>query len=91
MSFIDAVNQTDRLLSLIRRHATGRPEHLAHLLGVDKRTVLRYIAHLKEEGFPITFCSNRESYVFTAPVQYEFKIVVDKQPVLAISGGTSEL
>jgi len=90
MNFIDSFRRTDYLLSLIRRHATGTPEQLAKLLGVDRRTAQRYIAELKEEGFPVAYCQNRKSYVFTGEVRYEFRVIVDEQQLLSIKGGCSE-
>jgi len=91
MDFIEAVAKTDRLLSLIRRSATGRPEHLARLLNVDRRTALRYIAQLKDAGLPITFCHTRESYVFTKQVKYEFKVMVDEAQLLSVKGGAKAM
>ena len=59
-----------RLHDLIRKKATGTPEQLAQRLSVCDRTVERYIAELKDLGFPISYCTARGSYYYHEDCHY---------------------
>lgn len=62
MRFIDRKSKYDYLIELINKQATGSPNELAIKICVSRRTLLRYIADLRDAGFVIGYCSYRRSY-----------------------------
>jgi hypothetical protein len=53
-----------RLEQLIKMEATGNPNELAEKLDISTRQLFNYLSDLKELGLPITFNSQKNSYVF---------------------------
>lgn len=74
----------ERLDQLIRLKATGRSSELANRLGLSRRQTLRILRQLREEGFPIEFDRDRQSYVYTEPVSVRFEVLVGEEYVLKI-------
>ena len=66
----------ERLDQLIRLKATGSPSELANRLGLSRRQTLRVLRQLREEGFPIEFDRDRQSYIYTEPVSLRFEVLV---------------
>lgn len=62
--------QVERILQLAEQNATGTPDELAARLGISKRTLLRIISCLRENGTPIVFCKKNLTYKFTPPHKY---------------------
>jgi len=75
----------ERLDKLIRLKATGSPSELANQLGLSRRQTLRILRQLREEGFPIEFDHDRQSYIYTESVSVQFKLVVGGEYVLKIN------
>jgi hypothetical protein len=69
--FIELLNLIERLDSLIRRKATGKPSDLACRLGVCERKVYSLIAELKAMGVPIAYSNERESYYYECEVEFQ--------------------
>lgn len=62
--------QVERILQLAEQNATGTPDELAARLCISKRTLLRIISSLRENGTPIVFCKKNLTYKFTPPHKY---------------------
>ena len=60
-----------RLNDLIRRKQTGTPEKLAEKFGVSDRTMDNLIKTMKNKGFPIAYCRNRQTYHY----KYEIEVI----------------
>lgn len=78
-----------RIDYLIRSRATGSPAELASRLSISERKVYRLIGSLRDQGFPITYDKQQESYCYAEPVKMEFSIVVGRENLLLIRGGES--
>ena len=76
MKLLEQLNQLDRLDALISRKGTGDLNQLSSRLSVSKRTVQNLIATLRSLGAEIKFCRYRNSYIYTSPIQLQFKLVV---------------
>lgn len=87
MNIISDARFLDRVFSLMRRKSTGNRKEFAEKLSVSKRTLNRRITEMKENGLPIEFCKSSNSYIFTEPITYEFRITIANQDLLKINGG----
>jgi predicted DNA-binding transcriptional regulator YafY len=61
-NFIKRFQTIDRL---IQRKATGNSEQLAQKIGVSRRTIIEFIAVMKEMGAPIYFDKIKNSYCYS--------------------------
>lgn len=62
MKFIDKKQKLDYLLELIQNENTGNAEKLRMNICVSPRTLFRYIDELREMGYQISFCLQRDTY-----------------------------
>jgi hypothetical protein len=62
--FVDLV-KLDRLDALVRRQATGSPEHLAERLGMSRSSLFEFIAFLRDEmQAPLRYSKKLNSYIY---------------------------
>lgn len=87
MKWIENAALIDRVISLIKRKATGDATTLASKLNMSKRSVQRLLQEMRDEGYPIDYCKQLNSYILTESVTYEFRITVGDQELLKIKGG----
>jgi hypothetical protein len=76
-----------RIDYLIRTRATGTPVQLSSRLNTCEREVYRLIASLREQGFPIAYDKQADTYYYMEPVVLNFSIVVGGEKLLSIQGG----
>jgi predicted DNA-binding transcriptional regulator YafY len=72
MTFIEHIQAFDRLHDLIRRGATGTPAQLAAKFNVSVGTIKNMITTLRDEGFPIAYSREDETYYY----EYEIEVVI---------------
>ncbi len=82
MSLFKAIHVLIRLDYLIRTSSTGTPVQLSDRLGLSERQVYRLIEDLKDTGFPICYCRNKQSYYYSKKVKIEMNIRVDEMKLL---------
>jgi predicted DNA-binding transcriptional regulator YafY len=61
----------NQLYKLIEMEFTGKPEHLAIILGVTDRTIRRYIEILRDMGAIIRYSRAQQTYYFIKPVDID--------------------
>lgn len=76
-----------RLDYYIRIRASGSPAQLAARLNVSKRNVFRLLGALREQGFPIAFDKQLNTYFYETPVRLHFEVTVDGKKLLVIRQG----
>lgn len=76
-----------RVDHLIRARATGTPMEFASRLSICQRDVYRLIANLKEQGFPIAYDRDADTYYYIEPVKLDICIMVGTEKLLTIQGG----
>jgi hypothetical protein len=55
----------DRLDTLVRRQATGSPEHLAERLGMSRSSLFEFISFLRNEMHaPVRYSKSLNSYIY---------------------------
>ncbi len=62
MALSDKKEKLDYLLKLIETENAGTAKELSKRICVSPRTVERLISELRNEGYHIDFCAQRESY-----------------------------
>ena len=62
----------ERLDDLIRRKQTCTPEKLAEKFGVSLGTINNLIKIMRNRGFPILYCRDRQTYYY----EYEIEVVI---------------
>jgi predicted DNA-binding transcriptional regulator YafY len=62
MKFTVKKEKLDYMLAIIKQECTGTAEEFSQRIFVSKRTLLRYIDDLREMGYPIGYCSHRNTY-----------------------------
>ena len=68
--YIERIAQYDQL---VRMNRTGPPSTVAKRLGLSKRAFHDFKTELIEDfGFPIAYCSTRQTYYYTNPGKAEF-------------------
>jgi len=72
MTFLDKLEQIDRVDSLIRRKSTGTPLSLSMKLETSERYVYKLINLMKNLGAPIYYCKYYESYCYKDEVLFTF-------------------
>jgi predicted DNA-binding transcriptional regulator YafY len=72
MTFFEHIQAFDRLHDLIRRRATGTPTQLAVKFKVSVGTIKNMITILRNEGFPIAYSREDETYYY----EYEIEVVI---------------
>ena len=87
IKLFDELYLLQRLDQLIRTRATGSPCNLAVRLCTNTRDVYRLIASLRDQGFPIAYDREKNTYYYEAPVKLEISIAVDGEKLLTIQGG----
>jgi len=90
MSFINTIQDLERLDQLIRLKSTGSPDDLANKMGVSKRTVFNLISRLKELGCPVYFNCSINSYCYQNHGKLSFRFnSMDNEGLKRITGGYS--
>jgi len=88
MSFINTIQDLERLDQLIRLKSTGSPDELANKMNISKRTVFNLINRLKELGCPIYFNCSINSYCYLNQGKLNFRFnSLDNEGLNKISGG----
>jgi hypothetical protein len=67
MPFDTAKEKLARIDSLIKRRATGSPEHLSRTLGICRATWFNWLEQLKALGLPIAYDPDAQTYYYTRP------------------------
>lgn len=62
MKFTDKKEKFDFLLKLIESERTGNPQELAQRICVSRRGLFRFLVEIKDLGFRVSYCSNRQTY-----------------------------
>lgn len=91
MNLFDDLFMLQRIDQLIRMQATGTPAQLASRLQVSERKVYRLLEQLKDQGFPIAYDKQKESYYYETAVKIEFSVVVGEEKVVFIRGGEKKV
>ena len=76
-----------RIDHLVRTRATGTPVQLAERLGISERNLYRLIGNLRDQGFPIAYNKQADTYYYSEPVKIEFSILVGQENLMTIRGG----
>lgn len=76
-----------RIDHLIRTRATGTPAQLARRLNTCERDVYRLLADLRDQGFPIAYDKQSDTYYYMEQVKLDISIVVGSEKLLTIRGG----
>lgn len=63
MTRLERRNLKVRILRLADLKSTGSPSDLADRFDISTRSVKRYVSEIREDGFPIRYCSVRRTYV----------------------------
>jgi hypothetical protein len=87
MKLIDDAVFLARVIGLMKRKSTGDANEFAGKLDMSKRSLQRLILEMKNEGYPIDYCKQSNSYILTETVTYEFRITVGSQDLMKIKGG----
>lgn len=80
-----------RIDHLVRTRATGTPVQLACRLNTSERNLYRLIGELKDQGFPIAYDKQSDTYYYSQQVKIEFSILVGQENLMAIRGGEKKL
>lgn len=72
MTFFEHIHAFDRLHDLIRLRATGTPTQLAAKFKVSVGSIKNMITTLRNEGFPIAYSREDETYYY----EYEIEVVI---------------
>lgn len=56
------IERLERMDYLIRKKATGSPEAFARKMNMNRSTLMRYLAELKNLGAPVEYDAKRETY-----------------------------
>ncbi len=86
-NLFEKLRQLERLDQLIRMKATGNPASLARRFNISERKVYRLISELKDMGFPIKYCKERQSYYYEGKVSLSFQLLINEDCFLKIKGG----
>jgi len=70
--FLDRLYRIDQL---IQRRGTGTAQDLADRLEISRRTVLEYIAVMKERGAPIYFDRIKKSYCYSESGSFNISFI----------------
>jgi len=76
-----------RIDHLIRTRATGTPIQLAERLGISERKLYRLMGEFRDQGFPIAYDKQADTYYYSELVKIEFSILVGQENLLTIRGG----
>ena len=87
MKLLEQLRMLERLDQLIRMKATGTPKQLARRLDISERQVYRLIHEMKESGFPIDYCKERQSYYYSGKGKLLFELILEEQTCLRVKGG----
>jgi len=91
MSLFDELFMLQRIDQLIRMQATGTPAQLASRLQVSERKLYRLLEQLKDQGFPIAYDKQKDSYYYEIAVKIEFSVVVGQEKLVFIRGGEKKM
>lgn len=75
MKFIHIIERFERIDSLIRIKATGKPKNFARKLNISERCLYNTIEIMKQLGAPINFSRTKESYFYEYDVDFKFKFI----------------
>ena len=71
MKFTDKKEKFDFLLQLIESERTGNPNELAQRICVSRRGLFRFLVEIKDLGFRISYCPNRQTYYLIHTEQHK--------------------
>lgn len=91
MNLFDDLFMLQRIDQLIRMQATGTPVQLASRLQVSERKLYRLLEQLKDQGFPIAYDKQKDSYYYEIAVKIEFSVVVGQEKLVFIRGGEKKV
>jgi hypothetical protein len=80
-----------RIDHLVRTRATGTPVQLAERLGISERKLYRLMGNFRDQGFPIAYDKQADTYYYSEPVKIEFSILVGKENLMTIRGGEKKM
>ncbi|MBC7776523.1 MAG: hypothetical protein H7246_13905 [Phycisphaerae bacterium] len=80
-----------RIDHLIRTRSTGAPAQLAFRLSTSERNLYRLMGELRDQGFPIAYDKQADTYYYSEQVKIEFSILVGQDKLMAIRGGEKKL
>jgi len=89
MTFIEKLEQIERVDALIRRKGTGSPRSLAEKLSVSERYIYNLINLMKDMGAPVYFCNSQNSYCYSEAVKFSLGFLPDRRDYEKIVGGKS--
>ncbi|NHB70279.1 HTH domain-containing protein [Perlabentimonas gracilis] len=69
---LKARDLVETLHQQIESRTTGTPAQLAQRLGISHRTLMRYIAQLREMGADIRFSLHRNTYYYATSLTFRF-------------------
>jgi DeoR/GlpR family transcriptional regulator of sugar metabolism len=69
MRFNDKKEKLDYLSNLLIKKKTGNTKVLSNKLCVSPRTIRRRLDELREQGYQISFCTQRSSYLYMLPLK----------------------
>ena len=72
---------------LIRKGKTGCAYKLAKRIKMSRRTFFETLEGFREQGIPIEYSKDEESYEFKGEVKYSFEVTVDGKKIIEIKGG----
>ena len=72
MNYDEKNEALQRLHNLIKRKGTGTPEELAEKFGVSLGTINNLIKIMRNKGFPIAYCRERQTYYY----EYEVEVII---------------
>jgi len=81
MTFIEKIQQMDRVDALIRRKATGSPKELAKRLETSERFVYKLIKLMKDLGAPIYFDIDSNSYCYDEEIVFSIGFQLKKKQI----------
>jgi len=95
MAFLKYFQRVRRIDDLIDRKATGTPDELARKVNLSRSVLMEYLREMKEIGFPVKFCRNRNSYYYDGPFEIgNYKVfgkVLSKEDQRKVEGGCTTI
>ena len=83
----DLLKRFDSFHYSIRKGKTGCANKLAEKTNMSRRTFFETLEALREQGIPIEYSKDADSYEFNGEVKYNFEVIVDGKKIIYIKGG----
>jgi len=90
MSILKYLKKIEHMDSLIARKATGSCVCFAKKVGMSKSMLHEYLKEMKEMGFPIKYCRERQSYYYEQDgkiVKSLFQVQMSQEEMREKKGG----